>query len=475
MATLPPIEQLCWLDGSGRSAGQWRRPVGEVEVEHARLDPGRGVGVDREDPVHLRRDDDHRAVEGHGAAGQPGARPTGDERRRRGGGRPARRPVPPRWRSGSRRPTRALHVRAVAPVEASSCGSVARTGPPRRAAAPARRPGTAARLDEGELARTSTSSSDYRGRMAEPVAPEDLHEWLSFEDPDEDRTWVFDVTFLPRVDVHLRPRLPGRPDRSRRRARARLLQLRRPLHRRRRPPARSRRPPRAADRPAVAVPQASEEAGRSSARTTTEPAHAARRVGRASSSTGPASPAASAARCTSARWRPASGRSTGSPTSAGSSRCASRRHRRARPRHSTVREWKRRDWGEGGHEFHWWCTDAPEAFVGHEPVYRYLEDELVELVGRPVYDLLVGSRVGTGRKQGTVSPTRPFAAEACIERPALGSGAPGAVPLCRAPAPRGRRRHAVPADPFRGAQPRLAARRDRPRQGGACGCGWRRG
>src|SRR5262245_36446712 len=26
--------------------------------------------------------------------------------------------------------------------------------------------------------------------------PDDLHEWLSFEDPDEDRTWVFDATFL---------------------------------------------------------------------------------------------------------------------------------------------------------------------------------------------------------------------------------------------------------------------------------------
>src|SRR5262249_961362 len=25
---------------------------------------------------------------------------------------------------------------------------------------------------------------------------EDQHEWFSFEDPDEDRTWLFDVTFL---------------------------------------------------------------------------------------------------------------------------------------------------------------------------------------------------------------------------------------------------------------------------------------
>jgi hypothetical protein len=56
---------------------------------------------------------------------------------------------------------------------------------------------------------------------------------------------------------------------------------------------------------------------------------------------------------------------------------------------STIREWKRRDWGEGGLEFHWWCTDSPEAFVGKKPVYQYLRDEIVELAGETVYDLLV--------------------------------------------------------------------------------------
>jgi hypothetical protein len=56
---------------------------------------------------------------------------------------------------------------------------------------------------------------------------------------------------------------------------------------------------------------------------------------------------------------------------------------------STVREWKRRDWGEGGFEFHWWCTDAPDAFTGRTPVYVYLRDELVELVGDAVYAVLV--------------------------------------------------------------------------------------
>jgi hypothetical protein len=55
---------------------------------------------------------------------------------------------------------------------------------------------------------------------------------------------------------------------------------------------------------------------------------------------------------------------------------------------TTVREWKRRDWGDGGAEFAWWCTEAPEAFTGGEPVYRALRDELVELIGDLPYRVL---------------------------------------------------------------------------------------
>jgi hypothetical protein len=56
---------------------------------------------------------------------------------------------------------------------------------------------------------------------------------------------------------------------------------------------------------------------------------------------------------------------------------------------TTVREWKRRDWGAGGEDFHWWCTESPDAFVGGDPVYRYLRDEITELVGEHVYGQLV--------------------------------------------------------------------------------------
>ena len=54
-----------------------------------------------------------------------------------------------------------------------------------------------------------------------------------------------------------------------------------------------------------------------------------------------------------------------------------------------LREWKRRDWGEGGTDFHWWCTEDDQAFVGHRPVYESCRDEIVELVGEPAYDRLL--------------------------------------------------------------------------------------
>jgi hypothetical protein len=65
-----------------------------------------------------------------------------------------------------------------------------------------------------------------------------------------------------------------------------------------------------------------------------------------------------------------------------------------------IGQWERRHWGTGGQDFHWWCTDSPEAFVGAEPVYRTLREELVEMVGAEVYALLVShleSRSDGGR------------------------------------------------------------------------------
>ena len=56
---------------------------------------------------------------------------------------------------------------------------------------------------------------------------------------------------------------------------------------------------------------------------------------------------------------------------------------------TTVRQWDRRHWGEGGQEFSWWCTEAPEAFSSPEPVYRHMAPELTALVGPATYRRLV--------------------------------------------------------------------------------------
>ncbi|HYI61294.1 MAG TPA: hypothetical protein VEW93_05770 [Acidimicrobiales bacterium] len=56
---------------------------------------------------------------------------------------------------------------------------------------------------------------------------------------------------------------------------------------------------------------------------------------------------------------------------------------------STLREWKRRDWGEGGSEFHWWCTSDEGAFVGHQPVYVEMRDEIIEMTDRRAFRMFV--------------------------------------------------------------------------------------
>jgi len=55
---------------------------------------------------------------------------------------------------------------------------------------------------------------------------------------------------------------------------------------------------------------------------------------------------------------------------------------------SVIRQWDRRHWGGGGEEFHWWCTEAPEAFVGHEPVYVTMRAELEAMAGKKVYKMV---------------------------------------------------------------------------------------
>jgi hypothetical protein len=49
-----------------------------------------------------------------------------------------------------------------------------------------------------------------------------------------------------------------------------------------------------------------------------------------------------------------------------------------------VRAWTRADWGDD-EPMAWWCTEAPEAYVGEQRVIDSLRPELIGIVGEPVY------------------------------------------------------------------------------------------
>lgn len=55
----------------------------------------------------------------------------------------------------------------------------------------------------------------------------------------------------------------------------------------------------------------------------------------------------------------------------------------------TITEYDRRGWGPGGHDLDWYCTGNPAAHEGAVPVFRSSENELRELVGDAVYDVVV--------------------------------------------------------------------------------------
>lgn len=53
-----------------------------------------------------------------------------------------------------------------------------------------------------------------------------------------------------------------------------------------------------------------------------------------------------------------------------------------------IEEFSRATWGEGGKEFGWWCTEAPEAFTARRRVYRTLEPELRRIMSDASYETL---------------------------------------------------------------------------------------
>jgi hypothetical protein len=52
---------------------------------------------------------------------------------------------------------------------------------------------------------------------------------------------------------------------------------------------------------------------------------------------------------------------------------------------TTITEYDRRGWGEGGADLHWYCTGDPAAHTGAKLVYQSLAAELTELLGEKAY------------------------------------------------------------------------------------------
>lgn len=71
-----------------------------------------------------------------------------------------------------------------------------------------------------------------------------------------------------------------------------------------------------------------------------------------------------------------------------------------------VRQWTRADWGEAGDDLGWWCSEAPEAYVGDTSVAVYLRAEVAALAGAEIADALIAHVNGGGTVVQLPMPVR---------------------------------------------------------------------
>ncbi len=73
---------------------------------------------------------------------------------------------------------------------------------------------------------------------------------------------------------------------------------------------------------------------------------------------------------------------------------------------STLRRWRRHDWGAAGASFAWWCTDSSEAHIATTPVVDRLRPEIAALVGPQVLHALEDYLDGRSHDVAVDAPTR---------------------------------------------------------------------
>jgi hypothetical protein len=103
----------------------------------------------------------------------------------------------------------------------------------------------------------------------------------------------------------------------------------------------------------------------------------------------------------------------------------------------TITEYDRRSWGPGGHELDWFCTNAPEAHVGREPVFRSNRAELVALMGEEAYaELAVRADAHLAAVKAARAPGQRALLPLLVHPATLAAQASRVVPSSAPPPPR---------------------------------------
>nr|WP_293790918.1 hypothetical protein [uncultured Corynebacterium sp.] len=71
---------------------------------------------------------------------------------------------------------------------------------------------------------------------------------------------------------------------------------------------------------------------------------------------------------------------------------------------TTVTEYNRRGWGDGGEDFDWYCSADPNCHAGSEALWRTGREELTELIGAEAYEV-VAAHCAEREKLAQISPS----------------------------------------------------------------------
>jgi len=84
---------------------------------------------------------------------------------------------------------------------------------------------------------------------------------------------------------------------------------------------------------------------------------------------------------------------------------------------SRITSWERRDWGPGGGEFHWWCTEDQVAYSNTNPVYISLQAELAAMMGEEILNRFKAYLIQRDRSATKYLPTPKRRAADCQDKP----------------------------------------------------------